>query len=280
MSVPSLVEILRAAHADLGGQDRPENIRLRLKPPMAAGEMDKLARALGAPLPGPVRELLGYARGFEILTTDVAPGQQAQRTFSWGGITGAIVEYGDGDYTVADVDPHSGEWGAIVHCMHDPWCVIYAAYDLGDWMRRLFDAHRAVTHDPADADFDDYHAQVLEKLSEGDGHLAGGEYLTRRAEIGAAGDLTSSSDELIARFASSLPPDAVLFDLRQGIGYEMDLDERFPPSKTKVVRAERSLVFAAGNEYAIGRRDRERRRQERRTAQHGGLLARLFRDRG
>jgi hypothetical protein len=203
---------------------------LELEPGLSEDELRELEARLPAPIPGDVRELLAYARGFTGGATslvDLTGGQIDFEFYAAFPKGHPIATDGAGNFWVVDLLPDSAEWGPIYYVCHDPPVILYQSATLRDFLVELF----KTSVPPHKSLVEDVHEDQLFKVWQTNPGVLSYE----QASV--------SSDAEIRAFAGSLGPSFQIVDMRQapvGFGFSWG---RYGP-QTVVRRHGTSRLFA------------------------------------
>jgi len=184
-----------------------------LKPGPPERDIALLQARLPGPLPHEIRELLGYSAGFDIdlgqlLTSRNRMVGPASIVFAGSGGLGLrnvlpfpVVLLGDGlgNFWAVDVSP-DGAWGAVVLVCHDPPVVAIQAAELASFLGQVLDFRR---RDPKDT-LDYVRNEGTTRIWRDDPWLI------------AVEDARRAQDAVVSSFASRLPDDFHVADLRSG----------------------------------------------------------------
>src|SRR5690349_2225266 len=224
-----LAEALRQlAGMRLRDRDGNEEV-LRLDAPATEDEIRALAAGLPCPVPAEVQEALRVSKG--VSNGPIDP-------FSLVDLEGIGLEDifpnaysigadGYGNFWVLDLLPTTTTWGPVFYVCHDPPVVAYQSATIEEFLNDTI----AMWKDGAKSPVDLVHEDVVHRIWRENPDL-----MTPEA-------LRGSADEALRAFASSLPPGAMVADLRRaalGQGFSWG---RFGP-KTSVRRAGQERIWA------------------------------------
>jgi len=198
---------------------------LELLPPATEAEIQALEARLPCPIPADVREALRVAKGlanspmgFSLVDLE---GFGLEEVFPH---AYSIADDGCGNFWVLDLLPGLTTWGPVFYACHDPAVVAYQSATLEDFLRESLAWRDSGSHNPID--------HVVYRIwRENPGLLPGA-------------DLRDSADAVLRAFAASLPPNALVADLRQpapGDGFSWG---RFLGSELNIRRAGHERVWA------------------------------------
>jgi cell wall assembly regulator SMI1 len=205
----TLLELVRQARETAFTTEDGEADLLELEPGLSETELVELEARLPAPIPGDVRELLAYARGFTGGAADVVDltGEKCDFEFYAAFPNGhPIATDGFGNYWVIDLLPDSRDWGPIYFVCHDPPVILYQSATLHDFLVELF----KMSVPPHKSLVDDVHEDRLFKV-----------WQTNPGVLSYEQASVSSDPELRA-FAALLGPTFQIIDMRQapvGFGF-------------------------------------------------------------
>jgi cell wall assembly regulator SMI1 len=202
---------------------------LELLPPATEAEIQQAEAALPGPLPAEIRDALRVSKG-------LANGPL--ETFSLVDLEGfgldeafphphSIAHDGFGNYWILDLLPDSGVWGPVFFACHDPPVIAYQAPTIEEFLRDAVAMWQGGPRSPVDV----VHEDVVNRIWRENPDL-----LTPEAAA-------ASADPTLRGFAASLPPTALIADLRQarvGQGFSWG---RYGP-KTGLLRAGRERIWA------------------------------------
>lgn len=169
--------------------------------PLSAAEIEALAQHLpGQRLPDDIIELLRFASGFSDNFFD---------EFSFVNADGFGLEHffpnvielasdGTGNLWLQDID-YQGNWGAVYYACHDPAVIMKQADSLADFIKQIHDYALDENHSFFHQLYEDGPIKIW-KLPKG-GFIS-------------IEEAKKSSDKILKDFASQLPPDYLIADLR------------------------------------------------------------------
>jgi cell wall assembly regulator SMI1 len=212
----------------LHDEDAKERI-LELQPPATEAELRKLEAALPCPLPDDVRAALRVSKGlvngplesFSLVDLE-GFGLEDMLPYAY-----SIAHDGFGNYWVLDLLPSTTTWGPVFFACHDPPVLAYQAATVEDFLRDTIALWQTGSRSPVDV----VHEEVVHHIwRENPG-------LTTPAALPEAADVP------LRAFAESLPPTALVADLRrpqlgQGVSWG-----RFGP-RTIIRRAGEERIWA------------------------------------
>ena len=151
-------------------------------------------------LPEHMRELLSYSAGFSVssLGTVRFTGDNDFEFSNAFPRSRALLADGCGNFWVTDIDPTTGEWGAVFFVSHDPPVLVIQAPELGQFLLQVLDPseskpQRALTN---------FREKAVQRIWTNDPWLS------------SVLDARNSQDNDVATFAAQLPPNFSLADLR------------------------------------------------------------------
>jgi hypothetical protein len=231
MAVPDVKnpkEVLREALDERLVDEEGNPIAITLRPGLSEAEVDALEKAVGAPLPAEIRELLTYASGFEYAPMDFVD-FEGYLAFEFAEALPRgrpICGDGYGNFWVVDVTS-DGTWGGVFFACHDPPVLVYQAPSLAAFLDDLFDMRRPNPRGHVDSVLDEGVTTIWRK----------------DPWVRPVSDVDASGDPELATFCKRLKPQHLVCDLRKrtrGQGFAWG---RFGP-KTPVVRDGDRLLFA------------------------------------
>ena len=205
----SPADVIRNAQSMDLIDENGEEIPLSLLPALTDSEIDDFAQSLPCTLPGDVRDLLRFCRGFEGVVADVV--DFTGRDFLFGNETIfphglPIASDGYGNFWVIDLSPGSKAFAPIYFACQDAPVILYQSDSLSDFLTELFKAcvppHKNL--------IDDVHEDRLYDV-----------WSANPGVIGYA-DCVASPDSVLNSFASDLDPSWYVIDLRNaepGVGF-------------------------------------------------------------
>ena len=173
---------------------------LELLPPATDAQIRALEASVPGPLPAELRAGLAVSTGlangplesFSLLDLE---GFGLEEVFPH---AYSIAHDGYGNYWVLDVMPNAADWGPVFYACHDPAVIAYQASSIDEFLR---DTIALPVDDPRSA-IDEVHERVVNRLWSDPSSLI------------AQGAAAVTSDAVLREFASSLPPDALIADMR------------------------------------------------------------------
>lgn len=203
----SLVEILRDAKSRPLVSEDGEPVRMELFAGLEDRDIDRFAAGLPCPLPGEIRELLRFSRGFSGLAADPVDFTGGDHLFEMPEVFPhalPIAADGYGNYWVVDLFPDSESWGPIYFACHDPAVVLLQSPTLEHFLTELVRMETS----PYRSLVDDVHEDRLFEV------------WRRNPGVREQVECLSSTDPVIAGFARELDDSFQLIDLRDaGIGF-------------------------------------------------------------
>jgi hypothetical protein len=224
-----LADTLRQlAGSPLRDPDANEEI-LELEPAATEDEIRELAAGLPCPIPPDIQDALRVSKGISNGPLDAfslvdLEGIGLEDIFPNAYSIGAD---GYGNFWVLDLLPTTTSWGPVFYVCHDPPVVAYQSATIEEFLNGTLEMWK----DRAKSQVDLVHEKVVRRIWKENPDL-----MTPEA-------LSSSGDEALRAFAASLPPGALIADLRQpalGDGFSWG---RFGP-KTTVRRAGPDRIWA------------------------------------
>ncbi len=212
----------------LTDQDGNEAI-LELQPPATEAEIRQIAAALPGRLPVEIRDALRVAKGLangplESLSLVDLKGFGLDEAFPH---AYSIAHDGFGNYWILDLLPEASTCGPVFYACHDPPVIAYQAATVEEFLRDAVALWQSGPRSPVDV----VHEDVVHRLWHENPDLA---------TPAAAG---ASADPVLREFAASLPPTALIADLRQarlGQGFSWG---RYGP-KTSLRRAGHERIWS------------------------------------
>jgi hypothetical protein len=202
---------------------------LELEPPATEDEIRALQSGLPCPIPADIQGALRVSKGISNGPLD---------SFSLVDLEGIGLEDifpnaysigadGYGNFWVLDLLPMTTSWGPVFYVCHDPPVVAYQSATIEEFLNGILEMWKDRTKSQVDL----VHEKVVHKI-----WRENPDFTTPEA-------LQGSGDEALRGFAASLPPEALIADLRRpalGQGFSWG---RFGP-KTTVRRAGPERVWA------------------------------------
>ena len=206
-----------------------KEFKMRLKQGLSDDEIDRLAARLpGAQIPPDIRELLRFTTGFTFRGLDDITFDGVDQ-FGFENIFPASVQLtgdGAGNFWIVDVN-REGEWGSVFYLCHDPAVVVKQAEDLAEFLEQINELGKK----PELSTLSIFLERTTRRIyNQEDGFV----------ELAAA---RGSEDVVLREFATSLPEDFVVADLRgQPIqtGFAWG---KYGPDIGSAVRHERELLW-------------------------------------
>src|SRR6185312_1663488 len=197
MLADALRELAGLRLRDRQGKERV----LELLPPATEAQLRRIEAALPCALPGDVRDALGVAAGLATSPLE---------SFSLVDLEGfgldevfpspySVAHDGSGNYWVLDLLGHSTAWGPVYYACHDPPVIAYQAASVDEFLRDVV----AMWQPGARSAVDLVHEEIVHRIWRENPDLVSPAAAARR------------SDAVLASFAASLPPDALIADLRR-----------------------------------------------------------------
>lgn len=173
---------------------------LELEPPATDEQIRQLEASVPGPLPGEIRQALyvttGFANGplesFSLLDLE---GFALEEAFPH---PYSIAHDGYGNYWMLDLLPNTTDWGPVFYACHDPPVIAYQSPTLEAFVRDVV----ALAPDDPRSPIDQVHEGVSRIWHD-------------RTGVVPQPTALISPDPVIREFAASLPPDALIADLRQ-----------------------------------------------------------------
>jgi hypothetical protein len=200
-----LIEQLQALAADRFSSEDGEHYQAKLLPGLSEVEAAEFATQLPQHvLPGDIKQLLLFARGFEL----EGLGEVRFDSFGEFGLLGLfprcieLANDGFGNYWLLDVST-DGQWGAVFFVCHDPQVIVRQSNNLLDFLGHVREFGKVGTESWLD--------QVHEGVTT--------EIWRQRQTLSpliSPESVRSSSDEVLRHFALNLPDNYLLADLRLG----------------------------------------------------------------
>ena len=224
-----LADLLRQlAGVRLTDEDGNDHV-LELQPPATDDEVRRLQDSLPCPIPADIRDALRVAKGLSASPLE---------SFSLIDLEGfgleellphaySIAHDGFGNYWVLDLLPRATSWGPVFYVCHDPAVIAYQAPTIEVFLNDMVAMWQPGERSPVDGVHDD----VVNRIWRDNPGLA------------IPADVQRSNDAVLRAFAETLPPTAVIADLRQpalGQGFSWG---RFGP-RTIIRRAGEERIWA------------------------------------
>jgi len=210
---------------DDDGNDRV----LELEAPATEDEIQTLAARLPCPLPDDVRQALRVSKGFlngpleSFSLVDLEGfGLEEMLPHAY-----SIAHDGYGNYWVLDLLPSTTTWGPVFYVCHDPPVLLYQAPTIAAFLNDVVAMWQPGTRSPVDV----VHEDVTHRI------------WSENPDLATPASLQQSTDGVLRAFAGTLPPTALVADLRQpmlGRGFSWG---RFGP-RTTIRRAGEERVWA------------------------------------
>lgn len=200
--------------------------------PVSPDALALMEQAAGVRFPADIRDLLSRYAGFEIGGNEVS--FTAINAWGYGFLLPTVaVLMGDGfgNSWAVEIDATSGQWEHVWYECHDPPVLMYQCATLSEFINSLLDMFRldARRRDQSGV------ANVWQNCNQ---------IWADRGSARRARELLESPDELLRAFAASLPPHAIIADLRQRItGSGVDWSS-LKGGRTPLRRAGKELLFA------------------------------------
>jgi cell wall assembly regulator SMI1 len=222
------IECIKAAqHAELVDEDGNQ-VSLELTPPLTTVQIDELQEQLKLPLPRELRDLLAFCSGIEggaveIDFTGTSMAFAHEEVFPAGL---PFAADGFGNFWVLDITPQTIEAASVFFACHDAPVILYQSADLTGFLSELF----RMSVSPHNSLVDDVHEDRL--------------FDVWRKNPGVLDQAMAviSDDPVLHSFASSLPPQFQIIDLRNvqpGMGFSWG---RYGPS-TEIRRHGYERIF-------------------------------------
>lgn len=186
----------------LRDEDGNEQI-LELQPPATESEIRTLEARLPCPVPDDIRDALRVSRGlvngplesFSLVDLE-GFGLEELLPFAY-----SIAHDGFGNYWVLDLLPSTTKWGPIFYACHDPAVLAYQSPTLEAFLNDAIAMWQAGPRSPVDI----VHEDVVHRI------------WRDNPDVMTSAALQLSADPLLRAFAASLPPTALVVDLRQAV---------------------------------------------------------------
>lgn len=205
----SLVDILKSASS------------VELNAPLTISEIEAFQTSLPGPIPGEVRDLLEQASGLRAPFGNVDFTGRSN-TFNFREIFpyGIPVAQRDGDFWIVDI-AQDGRWQSVFFVSHDPAVAVIQFPLFSDFIRSV------MAKNTVSVDAENFASKVWSDGSSGQ----------------RVGDARVSPDPFISSFASELPDNFEIYDLRSNqIGSGFAWGRNGP--KTDCRRADSQMLFA------------------------------------
>lgn len=219
-------EVLQSVAAETFQMEGGERGTLAFAPALSKTEVQALEKNFPAPLPAEIVDLLGFCSGFSLLGDEVAFARERTQwledIFPCGSL---LFPDGFGNDFFVEVDPKSGEWGAVFYACHDAPALVLVQPGLAEFLVSYFECFRRFV-EGGDHMIDFANGQAA--------HL-----YYKKPGLQKAPEAITSSDPIIADFARTLPEGAQVADLRAktpGSGFPLGVD-------LNLSRCGRELVF-------------------------------------
>lgn len=227
--------IKAAQQAELVDKDG-KPIHYKFLPPQSEEQIDALQKSLGQPLPRELRELLAFCSGIlcclDIDFTDRRKAFEAKEIFPDGL---PLATDGSGNFWVVDLTPDTAETAPVFFACHDPPVILFQSGDVTTFLSEIFRM-----------DTPPYKSLVVEVL--GDELF---QVWERNPNVISQATAASSSDSALSAFASQLPPQFQIVDLRNvspGMGFSWG---RYGP-QTEIRRYGHERIFAYAKPPKMG----------------------------
>jgi SMI1 / KNR4 family (SUKH-1) len=218
----------RLAGLRLKDEDGNEEI-LKLRPPATEDEIRALEARLPCPIPDDIRDALRVSKGlangplesFSLVDLE-GFGLEELLPYAY-----SVAHDGSGNYWVLDLLPSTTTWGPVFYACHDPPVLAYQSPTVEGFLNDALAMWQAGPRSPVDL----VHEDVVNRI------------WRENPDVVTPAALQESADTVLRAFAASLPPTALVADLRQptlGQGFAWG---RFGP-KTTVRRAGEERVWA------------------------------------
>ncbi len=212
----------------LQGEDGHEEV-LELQPPATEAELRALEATLPCPIPDDIRAALRVSKGlvngplesFSLLDLE-GFGLDEMLPYAY-----SIAHDGFGNYWVLDLLPSTVDWGPVFYACHDPPVLAYQAATIETFLRDVVAMWQPGSRSAVDV----VHEEVVHRI------------WRENPDLATCLGLRESADAALRAFADSLPPTALVADLRQprlGQGFSWG---RFGP-KTTIRRAGEERIWA------------------------------------
>jgi hypothetical protein len=224
-----IADVLRRLPAlKLRDEDGNDQI-LELQTPATEGEIRTLEARLPCPIPDDIRDALRVSRGlvngplesFSLVDLE-GFGLEELLPYAY-----SIAHDGFGNYWVLDLLPSTTTWGPVFYACHDPPVLAYQSPTIEAFLNDAVAMWQAGPRSSIDV----VHEDIVHRIWRGN------------PDVMTATALQESADAVLRAFAASLPPTALVVDLRQAaLGQGLSWG-RFGP-KTTVRRAGQERVWA------------------------------------
>jgi len=200
-----------------------------LKEGLNSQEIDNLAKQLPlGHIPGDIKELLKFASGFEFSLIDEVT-FDAVGQFAFENVFPHSVQLagdGFGNFWILDVD-NKGNWGNVFYVCHDPAVIVKHSEDLAEFIKHVDEFGRLGSQSHLDIV---HEKTVLNIWSNKNGFI----------ELAQA---RSSSDTTLKNFATRLPDNYVVADLRNKSNGEGFAWGQFGSTIDETIRHETELIW-------------------------------------
>jgi hypothetical protein len=223
------LEVVQAAVGMEMVEEDGSRLLLEMLPPLSQDEMDELVAKIPCPIPGEVRELLAFSRGF-------ANGPLESVDFSGPFELGRedlfphallLAHDGFGNYWIADLTSSSKSWGPILFYCHDAPVCIYQTASLTHFIQEML----RLANPPYESELDFVHEDAVRRV------------WAENPDMLTVDTCRNSSDRALREFAGSLDESYLIYDMRHpslGDGFSWG---RYGP-RTLVKRFGEERIFA------------------------------------
>jgi cell wall assembly regulator SMI1 len=202
---------------------------LELLPPADEAELARLTQALPGPLPADVREALLVSKGLangplESFSLVDLEGFGLEEAFPH---AYSIAHDGAGNYWLLDLLPGAASWGPVFYACHDPAVIAWQAESVERFLLDTVAMWQPGARSPVDL----VHEESVHRL------------WREHEGLRPVAEVAGSGDPVLSEFAGTLPPTAVVADLRHAAVGDGFAWGRFGP-RTDIRRAGRERIWA------------------------------------
>ncbi len=157
-----IVELLKQSQGTLFVNEDGIEHRFALRPPLTEQELADFEASLPCPIPGDVREVLSFARGFDGVLGGISfcgsPGGFGLEEILPHAVT--LAADGFGNFWIVDLTHESTSWGPIFYASHDAPVVVFQTESLLHFLQEVI----RFGNKPWRSEIDDVHESLSDRI--------------------------------------------------------------------------------------------------------------------
>lgn len=206
-----------------------DEYKVEIKNGLTDQEIDQIAERLPTGIiPGDIRELLRFAKGFEFYGMEEISfdgvGQFGFENFFPYSVQ--LAGDGFGNFWILDID-EKGDWGNVFYVCHDPAVVVKHSNNLSEFIEHVHEFGKK----GSDSNLDIIHEKTIMDIWDDDKGFI------------ESSDTSNSTDPILKNFISQLPDNFVVADLRDKPIKSGFAWGKFGPNVEKAIRHKTELMW-------------------------------------